>query len=165
MLIILLIAGVVTSVVLVDSWEWDGEDGSAMFGLIAGLIVLGYIPVTYIFNYIVADRVLQVRDKKSILVYLLNTVYVLPLLNAAVSVCDYEDISHYIDIFFTVLLFVFYALLIRYGYTVYRSAIWLMIYAIVLSNFNWAFERGLIILILYISSYVKLYLTAKEYNM
>jgi len=142
---------------MIDHWGWDEEEGSAVVELFMGLVSLVNLFLTYILDYVIADRVLQVREKKSMLLYLLNATYLVSLLLSIVG----EDISRYIKMIPAILHFIFYALILRYGYTVFRSAIWLMIYAVVLHEFG----QGIIILILYIASYVKLYFTAKEYDM
>ncbi len=143
---------------MIDYWGLDEEEGFDVVELFMGLFSLVNLFTTYILDYVIADRVLQVREKRPILLYLLNATYIASLL---LSIIVDENISHYIKVLSTILYFIFYALILRYGYTVYRSAIWLMIYAVVLHESG----LGVIILILYIASYVKLYLTAKEFDM
>ncbi len=143
---------------MIDYWGLDEEEGSEAVYLFMGLFSLVNLFTTYVLDYVIADRVLQVREKRPILFYLLNATYFVSLL---LSIIVDENISHYIKVLSTILHIIFYALILRYGYTVYRSAIWLMIYAVVLHESG----LGVIILILYIASYVKLYLTAKEFDM
>lgn len=140
-----------------DHWGWDEDAGSEILELSMGLFLLVNLFTSYILDYVIADKVLQVREKRSILLYLLNASYIVALLLSVVG----EDISRFIKMLPVIFHFIFYAFILRYGYTVYRNAIWLMIYAVVLHEFG----QGVIILILYIASYVKLYLTAKEFDM
>lgn len=142
---------------MIDHWGWDEEIGSEVVELFMGFFSLVNLFTTYVLDYVIVDRVLQVKGKRPILLCLLNATYIVLLLSIIVG----EDISGYIKILFVILHFIFYALILRYGYTVYRSAIWLMLYTVVLHKLG----QGGIILILYIASYVKLYLTAKECDM
>ena len=142
---------------MIDYWGLDEEEGSEAVYLFMGLFSLVSLFTTYVLDYVIVNRVLQVRKKRPMLFYLLNATYIVSLLLSIVG----EDISHYGSIFPAILHVIFYALILRYGYTIFRSAIWLMIYAVVLHEFG----QGVIILILYIASYVKLYLTAKECDM
>ena len=48
----------------VDSLGWDSEDETTIFYLILGLMSLPFIFITYILDCILADRTLQVRNKK-----------------------------------------------------------------------------------------------------
>lgn len=86
------------------------------------------------------------------------------LLGAVVSTCGFEDIQYYMDFTSLAFLFVFNALIIRYGYPIYRTSFWFMLCAIVLQVLGGR-VLTLLALVLYIAFYVKLYLTAKMYNM
>ena len=75
-----------------------------------------------------------------------------------------EDIQYYMNFIYVVFLFVFNALIIRYGYPVYRKVFWFMLYAGVLRIFSES-TLNLIASVCEIVFYVQLYLTAKRYNM
>lgn len=143
----------------VDSLEWDSEDKNTIFYLILGLMSLSFVSITYILNCILADRTLQVRNKKIVLMCILSSAYAVQLLNIFVN----EDVSYYINLS-TILFFVFYTFIIRYGYPVYRKACWFMLYACVLKTFGDGVS-GVACTILEVAFYVKLYLTAKEFDM
>lgn len=139
---------------------WNTENTSVIFDLAIILIGLIILPVTYIFNRILINRILQVQDKKSVLIYLLNATYIIRFFVDGVI----EDIQYYMNFFYVVFLFVFNALIIRYGYPVYRKAFWFMLYAGVLRIFSES-TLSLIASVCEIVFYVQLYLTAKRYNM
>ena len=141
----------------VDSLGWDSEDETTIFYLILGLMSLPFVFITYILDCILADRTLQMRNKKIVLMCILNSAYAVPLLNMFVN----EDASYYIEVFSTILFFAFYAFIIRYGYPIYRKACWFMLYACVLKTLGDEVSR-VAYTILEVAFYVKLYQTAKK---
>jgi len=139
---------------------WNTENASVIFDLAIFLIGLIILPVTYIFDRILINRILQVQDKKSVLIYLLNATYIMRFFVDGVI----ENIQYYMNFIYVVFLFVFNALIIRYGYPIYRRACWFMLYAGVLRIFADS-TLALIAGVCEIVFYVQLYLTAKRYNM
>lgn len=148
------------SFVGVDSLGWDSEDETTIFYLILGLMGLPFVSITYILNCILADRTLQVRNKKIVLMCILNSAYAVQLLNIFVNV----DASYYIKVLSIILFFAFYTFIIRYGYPIYRKACWFMLYACVLQTLGDDVSR-VACCILEVAFYVKLYQVAKMYNM
>lgn len=145
----------------VDSLGWDSEDETTIFYLILGLMGLPFVSITYILNCILADRTLQVRNKKIVLMCILNSAYVV-LLNIFVN----EDVSYYIKVLSIILFFAFYAFIIRYGYSIYRKACRFMLYALCLCIKyigRWCVEVAYTIW--EVAFYVKLHLAAKKCNM
>lgn len=143
-------------ILLIAAIFWSLEYVYIIFTM-SGLL---FLSITYIFNRILINRILQVQCKKSVLIYLLNVTYIIGFFAGGVI----EDIQYYMNFIYVVSLFVFNALIIRYGYPIYRRACWFMLYVGVFRTFADDILNP-IVGIWEIAFYVQLYLTAKKYKM
>lgn len=125
-------------------------------GIVTIMVGIFDVIIFFLFNYIVSDRILQVKKKKKVDVNLLSVAIVMSILALIFE-------NQLIGCFYTISLISFYFLIFRYGYTVYRNSVLLIIYATVLTNIS--SNSGIIIVLLSVVSFTQLYNNANKYNM